>query len=127
VLERLSAAGAPTVVLPRTDEQRRGIAGLGIPGVVVPARAVDGRSLVALSDLVVSAGGTMIREAAVLGTPAWSIFEGRLGAMDELLEREGKLRFLREPSELVIEPKPTDAWRERVRRDPAELLELALP
>jgi uncharacterized protein len=126
-LERLSAEGAQTVVLPRNDEQRSAIAGLGIPGVIVPVRAVDGRSLVALADLVVSAGGTMIREAAVLGTPAWSIFEGRLGAVDEALEREGRLRFLRDAGELVIEPKPVEAWRERVRRDPAELLDLALP
>lgn len=127
VLERLSAEGVLTVVLPRNDEQRSAMAGLGIPGVVVPARAVDGRSLVALADLVVSAGGTMLREAAVLGTPAWSIFEGKLGAVDELLERQGRLRFLHDPAALEIEPKRTDAWRERVRRDPAELLALALP
>src|SRR6266487_18635 len=126
VLERLSAEGAQTVVLPRNDEQRSAIAGLGIPGVIVPARAVDGRSLVALADLVVSAGGTMIREAAVLGTPAWSIFEGKLGAVDEALEHEGRLRFLHDAGELVIEPKPAEAWRERVRRDPAQLLELAV-
>ena len=127
VLERLSAEGAQTVVLPRNDEQRSAITGLGIPGVIVPARAVDGRSLVALADLVVSAGGTMLREAAVLGTPAWSIFEGRLGAVDELLERQGRLRFLRDPTELVVEPKRENAWRERARRDPAELLQLAIP
>jgi predicted glycosyltransferase len=127
VLEKLSAEGAQSVVLPRNDEQRRAIAGLGIPGVIVPARAVDGRSLVALADLVVSAGGTMIREAAVLGTPAWSIFEGKLGAVDEMLEREGRLRFLRDPDELVLGSKPADAWRRRVRRDPAQLLALALP
>jgi predicted glycosyltransferase len=126
VLERLSAEGAQTVVLPRNDAQRSAIAGLGIPGVVVPARAVDGRSLVALADLVVSAGGTMIREAAVLGTPAWSIFEGRLGAVDERLAKERRLYFLGDPAELTIEPKPPNAWRDRVRRDPAELLELAL-
>ena len=53
---------------------------LGLERVVVPERAVDGRSLVALADVLVSAGGTMNREAAVLGTPVWSMFEGRLGA-----------------------------------------------
>ncbi len=127
VLQRLSEASVQVVVLPRTDEQRRAISGLGIPGVTVPERAVDGRSLVAFADLLVSAGGTMIREAAVLGTPAWSIFEGRLGAVDEKLAREGRIRFLSDPSELVIESKPADAYRDRVRRDPAELLDLALP
>ena len=54
-------------------------------GVLVPRETVDGRSLVAFADLLVSAGGTMNREAAVLGTPVWSIFEGRPGAVDEQL------------------------------------------
>ncbi len=69
----------------------------------------------------------MNREAAVLGTPVWSIFEGRLGAVDELLAREGRLRFLADPAELEIEKKPPDGWRARVRRNPADLLRLALP
>ena len=94
---------------------------------IVPERAVDGRSLAALADLVVSAGGTMIREAAVLGTPVWSIFEGRLGAVDERLAGEGRLRFLRDPDELVLERKPPGAYENRVKRDPAELVRLALP
>jgi predicted glycosyltransferase len=68
----------------------------------------------------------MIREAAVLGTPVWSIFEGRLGAVDEQLEREGRVRFLRDPAELVVEKAPAKCGR-RGRRDPAELLRLALP
>ena len=89
-------------------------------------RAVDGRSLVAYADLLVSAGGTMNREAAVLGTPVWSIFEGRLGAVDEQLAREGRLRFLGDPGELEVAKKPQGAWRDRVRRDPRDLLELAL-
>jgi hypothetical protein len=125
VLERLSAEQAQTVVLARTDEQRHGINGLGLD-VIVPDHAVDGRSLVAFADLLVSAGGTMNREAAVLGTPVWSIFEGRLGAVDEQLAREGRLRFLSDPAQLVVERKPAPAAN-RVRRDPAELLCLALP
>ena len=88
---------------------------------------MDGRSLVAFADLLVSAGGTMNREAAVLGTPVWSIFEGQLGAVDERLAQEGRLRFLADPAELEIEKKPPGAWRERIRRNPAELLRLALP
>ena len=67
-------------------------------GAIVPRAAVDGRSLVAFADLLVSAGGTMNREAAVLGTPVWSIFEGKLGAVDEQLAREGRLRFLKIPA-----------------------------
>jgi uncharacterized protein len=100
---------------------------LGLPRVVVPDRAVDGRSLVALADVLVSAGGTMNREAAVLGTPVWSVFEGRMGAVDELLVREGRLRLLRDPAEIEPAKKPPDSWRNRVRRDPRDLLRLALP
>ena len=62
----------------------------------------------------------------MLGTPVWSIFEGRLGAVDEQLEREGRVLFLRDPAELVVEKAPAKRQR-RGRRDPAELLRLALP
>jgi len=119
--------GAQAVVLARTPEQRQAIHALGLERVIVPERAVDGRSLVAFADALVSAGGTMNREAAVLGTPVWSIFEGRLGAVDETLAREGRLRFLSDPAEIKIERKPPGRTEERVRRDPRKLLELALP
>ena len=61
----------------------------------------------------------MNREAAVLGTPVWSIFEGKLGAVDEQLAREGRLRFLKDPGQLTVERKPPGAYENRVRRDPA--------
>jgi uncharacterized protein len=124
VLRRLLDKGAQVVVLARTDEQRNALRELD-PGLVVPDRAVDGRSLAALADLVVSAGGTMIREAAVLGTPVWSIFEGRLGAVDEQLVAEGRVRLLRDPEELAVAEAPER--QRRGRRDPADLLRLALP
>jgi predicted glycosyltransferase len=116
-----------TVVMARTDEQRRDIQALGLERVAVPERTVDGRSLVALADVLVSAGGTMNREAAVLGTPVWSMFEGPLGGVDEQLVRDGRLRLLADPDAIAFEPKPADRLRDRVRRDPAELLELAMP
>jgi predicted glycosyltransferase len=125
VLERLHAGGAQTVVLPRTPEQADAVAALGIEGVHVARRAVDGRSLVALADLLVSAGGTMNREAAVLGTPVWSMFEGRLGAVDELLVHQGRLRLLRDPDDIVVARK--DRAAAPALRDPADLLRLALP
>ena len=71
VLRRLLEQGAQVVVLARTDEQRTALRALD-ERLVVPARVVDARSLAGLADVVVSAGGTMIREAAVLGTPSWS-------------------------------------------------------
>jgi predicted glycosyltransferase len=125
VLRRLLDESAQVVVLARTDEQRRALRAVD-PALVIPERAVDGRSLAGLADLVVSAGGTMIREAAVLGTPVWSIFEGRRGAVDDQLEREGRVRFLRDPAELVVEKAPAERER-RGRRDASDLLRLAVP
>jgi predicted glycosyltransferase len=128
VLRRLSEQeNAQTVVLPRTAEQGAAIAELALPRVVIPERAVDGRSLVALADLVVSAGGTMNREAAVLGTPVWSIFEGPMGGVDEMLAREKRLHLLDDPAEIEVAKKGADGYASRVRRDPRDLLRLALP
>jgi predicted glycosyltransferase len=113
-----------SVVLARTDAQRADVRALGLDRVAVPERTVDGRSLVALADVLVSAGGTMNREAAVLGTPVWSMFEGPLGGVDELLVREGRLGLLRDAEQIAFEPKPPGSLERRVRRDPAALLEL---
>ena len=97
-------SGAQTVVLARTAEQRDASATLGLERVIVPQRAVDGRSLVAFADLLVSAGGTMNREAAVLGTPVWSIFEGRLGRRGRAAGRGGPAALrCADPAELEIE------------------------
>ena len=75
------------VVLPRTDEQREYVRELALPSVIVPDRAVDAQSLIALADIVVSAGGTMNREAVALGTPVYTTYGGRLGGVDEALIR----------------------------------------
>jgi len=115
-----------TVVLTRTPEQADAIDALGLPRVVVPRRTVDGRSLVAFADAMVSAGGTMNREAAVLGTPVWSIFEGRLGGVDEMLVRDGRLHLLRDAAEIELVKKKR-AGRPIRERNPEELLRLALP
>jgi len=123
VLEHLAHNGAQTVVLPRTQAQREEIARLG--SFVVPERAVDAQSLVALCDLVVSAGGTMNREAVALGTPVYTTFEGRLGAVDEALLREGRLRKLDDPGQIEIQRRP-ETSELRVRRDPRELVKLLL-
>ena len=117
------AAGGQTVVLPRTRQQR---AELG-DGFIVPRRAIDAQSLVAYADLVVSAGGTMNREAVVLGTPVWTTFQGRLGAVDELLIADGRLHVLERAADVELVKRPRRARREqRVRRDPALLAELLL-
>ena len=86
---------AQTVVMPRTPEQRAELARAG--GFIVPERAIDAQSLIAFADIVVSAGGTMNREAVALGTPVFTVFEGRLGAVDERLIATGRLRRLTDP------------------------------
>jgi uncharacterized protein len=79
------------VIIPRTEEQRRHYGALGLDDIVVPERAVDGLSLIVAADFVIGAGGTMNREAVALGTPAYTMFAGRLGAVDERLISEGRL------------------------------------
>jgi uncharacterized protein len=113
------------VVLPRTDEQRQFVERLALPSLVVPPRAVDAQSLIALSDLVVSAGGTMNREAAALGVPVWTTYGGRLGGVDEELIRQGRLKPLTDPRALDLR-KRGGGTDERVRRDPADMLQLLL-
>ena len=126
LLRHLDAQGAQTVVLARNEEQRADVTSLGLESVIVPERAIESRSLVAFADVLVSAGGSMNREAAALGTPVWSMFEGQLGGVDEHLVAEGRLRLLRDPEEIVLGEGGRSARRPQTTRDPAELLELAL-
>jgi predicted glycosyltransferase len=123
VLDRLLEERTQTVVLPRTPEQRRELA--AVEGFVVPEHAVDAQSLVAYADLVISAGGTMNREAVALGTPVYTTFEGRLGAVDERLIADGRLRRLSDPAEIELGRRERQAAL-RERRDPRELVTLLL-
>lgn len=113
------------VVVPRTAQQRRFVEALGLPSLIVPDRAVDAQSLIALADLVVSAGGTMNREAVALGTPVYTTYGGRLGGVDEHLIRAGRLRPLTDPRAMEV-VKHREASRERHRRDPRVLVDLIL-
>ncbi|MDP2709933.1 MAG: DUF354 domain-containing protein [Solirubrobacteraceae bacterium] len=120
VLDRLR--GTQTVVLPRTAQQRHELRGGGF---VVPEQAIDAQSLIAYADLVVSAGGTMNREAVALGTPVWTTFQGRLGAVDEALIADGRLRVLERAEDVVLAKRPPGARaQDRIRRDPAVLAAL---
>jgi predicted glycosyltransferase len=111
-------------VLPRTEEQREYVRGLALPSVILPEGAVDAQSLIALADLVVSAGGTMNREAAALGVPVYTTYGGRLGGVDEALIRDGRLKPLTDPRALELRKREESSAR--VRRDPAEMLRLLL-
>jgi predicted glycosyltransferase len=126
LLDRLCAdERVATVLIPRTDRQRAAALAREEPSLIVPEQAVDAQSLIAYSDLVVSAGGTMNREAVALGVPVWTIFSGRMGAVDEELIAAGRLRELTDPDALELakrdrEPGPVNP------RDPAILVDGAL-
>ncbi len=125
VLERLGQDnGVHAVVLPRTQAQREFITGLQLPSLIVPEGAVEAQSLVALADLVLSAGGTMNREAAALGTPVYTTYGGRLGGVDEALIRSGRLRPLTDPRALQLEKRTAEAAP--TKRDPTALVETIL-
>jgi len=121
VLHKLK--GEQVVVLPRTPEQREELAREG--GFIVPEQAIDAQSLIAFADLVISAGGTMNREAVALGTPVWTTFEGQLGAVDERLINDGRMKRLMSADDVVLERRKDGAAAPpRIRRDPAILTDL---
>jgi predicted glycosyltransferase len=109
LLDRLAAEpAAVTVLIPRTDQQRRAATERAAEGLIIPERAVDAQSLIAYSDLVVSAGGTMNREAVALGVPVYTIFSGRMGAVDERLIAEGRLLELGDLDRLELRRRSGD-------------------
>jgi predicted glycosyltransferase len=96
------------VVLPRRDDQRHAIEQLGLPRCVVAGRALDSRSLMSEADLMIGAGGTMTREAALMGVPTVSLFAGRRPAVDRWLETQGFMRVVTDARDLppvVREPR----------------------
>ena len=108
VLEHIgSQEGVHAVVVPRSPEQRDYVLGLGLPSVIVPERAVDAQSLIAL------------------GVPVYTTYGGRIGGVDEMLIREGRLRPLTDPRALDLAKHPATR-APRMRRDPRELLNLLL-
>jgi hypothetical protein len=117
LLERLLATpNVKVVLLPRNDLQRDTYNARADESLIVPAVPLDGANLIAHSDLVVSAGGTMNREAAALGIPAASIYLGEWAAIDEQLVKDGRLQRIaaRETiRDLPVQKKgPTNARRE---------------
>jgi predicted glycosyltransferase len=101
------AGGVQAVVIPRTERQGAEVRGLGAANLIVPERAIDAQSLIAFADLVVSAGGTMNREAVALGTPVFTTFAGRMGGVDEALIAAGRMRLLADPAELPLRKRET--------------------
>jgi predicted glycosyltransferase len=89
------------VVLTRHEEQVSEIASLGLPNCIVPRSAIDARSLIYEADVMVGAGGTMTREAALMGIPTWTVYAGRPPAVDTWLERQGRLSRLTHAEQLA--------------------------
>jgi len=129
LLERLiSQPGAKIILLPRTDAQRDEYAARKSGNVIIPREAVDGSNLIAAADLVISAGGTMNREAAVLGVPVASIYAGKWAAIDEELVREGRLQRIassRDVQQLQIAEK-SDGKQRRESSVKSEVVNLIL-
>lgn len=131
VLARLRAAaadhGLQTVVLPRTQAQQEQLR--GVSELTVPEQAIDAQSLICFSELVISAGGTMNREAVALGVPVYSTFAGRLGGVDERLIAEGRLRLLSDADAVDLdlgERRRPGLCTSRGRREVQVLIDLLL-
>jgi predicted glycosyltransferase len=112
------------VVLPRTTAQKEYVRSLSLPSLILPDHAVDAQSLIAFADLVVSAGGTMNREAVALGTPVYTTYGGRLGGVDEALIRDGRLRPLTDPRALDLKKRASEG--QRTMRDPQLWVDLII-
>jgi uncharacterized protein len=120
-----SAPEAQAVVIPRTARQGEAVRALAAPNLLVPERAIDAQSLIAHADLVVSAGGTMNREAVALGTPVFTTFAGRMGGVDEALIAAGRLQVLDDPGALELRKRQTPVGVLHPR-DPTLLVDAAL-
>jgi predicted glycosyltransferase len=128
-----STPGLQAVLLPRNKAQEAELKAawpqwFHDSKVIIPREAVDGLNLLWHSDLVVSGGGTMNREAAALGVPVYSIFRGRIGAVDRMLHQEKRLTMIERVEDvrnkILLQPrtrnglpdsKPRPALREIVK------------
>ena len=107
----VDAEAVQVVLLPRSRAQRGRYQALS-EKIRIPVRAVDGLSLLSFADVTIGAGGTMNRESALLGTPTYTVFVGKLAAVDAELMRLGLLHDLRIPGEQPkLEKKPAKERR----------------
>lgn len=130
LLERLAArSGVKIILLARSSEQRAMYSGRpGGANLILPVAALDGANLIASADMVISAGGTMNREAVALGVPAATIYAGRWAAIDEELVREGSLRRIatREDLDALIVEKKRGVHARRAMQVRSEVVRLIL-
>jgi uncharacterized protein len=100
LLRHLQRQDVSVVLLARTPAQVVDLEREGFGDLVWRGEVLDGRHLVAGADAVVSAGGSMNREAVVLGTPAYSAYAGKMGAVDRSLVAGGRLRLIESPADI---------------------------
>jgi predicted glycosyltransferase len=126
VIDELLATGHTVVVLARSVEQRAAWRERRADTLIVPDPPVDTRSLLQQADIVVGAGGTMTREAAVLGVPTLSVFAGETAAVDRWLEQQGRIAFVRDTEDVKrltsLLPVATDLLAASRDRGPLEVL-----
>ena len=115
----LDQPGARVVMLPRNENQKtalrsRWTRAIDEGRIIIPKHAVDGLNLIWNSDLVISGGGTMNREAAALGVPVFSIFRGHMGAVDRYLAKTGRLTLIEKlediRTKIVLERRKPAHW-----------------
>jgi predicted glycosyltransferase len=116
------------ILLPRSEAQRAGYEARDWANLIMPRAALDGANLIAAADLVVSAGGTMNREAAALGVPAVSIYAGKWAAIDQELVDEGRLQRIASSEEVAAWQikKKVNAIPRNARAVRAEVVKLIL-
>ena len=103
---------ARVILLPRTSAQRYRLS-REFPDFYIPSDAIDGPRALYWADFSISGGGTMNRESALLGTPAYSTFQGLKPGVDEYLERKGLLKYIDSPQDINIRRK--DRYRTLVQ------------
>jgi predicted glycosyltransferase len=115
----LDEPGVRVVMLPRNENQGTVLRGdwrraIDEGRIIIPEHAVEGLNLIWNSDLVISGGGTMNREAAALGVPVFSIFRGRMGAVDRYLAKTGRLTLIEKVEDIrtkiVLERRKPAQW-----------------
>ncbi len=121
-------AQVKTILLPRSEAQRADYETRKLANLIMPRKALDGANLIAAADLVVSAGGTMNREAAALGVPAVSIYAGKWAAIDQTLVDEGRLQRIsaREEIDALQIAKKSGLWLRHATRVREKIVELIL-
>jgi predicted glycosyltransferase len=106
------------VVIARSDPQRLHFAGGGQRNIIVTGDDAESSSIVAAADLLVAASAAMCREAAALGTPAYTLASGPLRAADTRLAAEGRLRRAATAADIQVRKKSHARTSAGVPHDP---------